>query len=33
MSVCELTLTVLTSPLGEEQVPLEEDYYEEFKEV
>jgi hypothetical protein len=33
MSICELTLAVLTSPLGEEHVHIEEDYYEEFDEV
>jgi hypothetical protein len=26
MNVCELTLAVLTSPLGQEQVPQDEEY-------
>jgi hypothetical protein len=31
MNFCELTLTI--TPIGEEQVPPEEDYYNEFDEV
>jgi hypothetical protein len=31
MNVCELTLSI--NPLDEEQVPLEEDYYDVFNEI
>jgi hypothetical protein len=33
MNFCELTLAIKLSPVGEEQVAQEEDYYEEFDEV
>jgi hypothetical protein len=33
MNICELTLPRKLSPIGEEQVTLEEDYYEEFDKV
>jgi hypothetical protein len=32
MNICELTLAI-TSPTSEEQVPSEEDYYDEFDEI
>jgi hypothetical protein len=31
MNVCELTIAI--TPVGEEQVPPEEDYYDEFVEI
>jgi hypothetical protein len=32
MNICELTLAI-NPPMGEEQVPQEEDYYDEFDEI
>jgi hypothetical protein len=32
MNIYELTLSI-TTPIGEEQVPMKEDYYDEFDEI